>query len=140
MWDWFLGLLKGLFGGVGGDVHSTHRARSGQAPEGEQFTHLEETMPDLFDDLARLLVETPLTRDLIVLPRHSIASNWPHPHIRLVEDEDPGVTAKVQILEREGLVRDITGERFGYRMTERLVRYLKGRPGSKSPGPDRKEK
>jgi hypothetical protein len=151
MWGAIVGWLKSLFGGRGGtqigqgnqtftastagdnspavmagrDVHFNMPSAPASVDEdAETFAELEETLGDLLSDLRKQLAENPLLRDLIVLDRKSISYFWTGPHIMCSEDESPGVRSKVEVLVNHGLATE-TKPDFAYRMSERLVRYLR---------------
>jgi hypothetical protein len=87
-------------------------------------------MPELLNDLRKVLAERPLLRDVIVLNTKGIPYGWPVPHLLITKDENPNIRMHIAILEGHGLVRDLKGDGFAYRMSERLVHYLKkGKPG-----------
>jgi hypothetical protein len=159
MWGWFTSRastawkwLKGKLGGkgnqsattgddspvlqVGRDVHFNVPVQPPVKDEdAETFAELEQTMPDLLNSLRQELAEHPLIRDIIVLDRRSLVYNWPGPHLMYSEDEAPNIRMRMAILEGHGLVRDLKGDGFAYRISEELVRYLeKGTADPGSPG------
>ena len=154
MWGWFRSRvstawkwLKGKLAGKGNqsattgdnspvlqagrDVHLNVPVQQPVKDEDAQtFAELEQTMPDLLNSLRQELAEHPIVRDIIVLNTKSMAYNWPVPHLMYTKDEDPTIRMHMAILEGHGLVRDLKGDGFAYRMSERLVHYLKkGKPG-----------
>ncbi len=92
-------------------------------PDAEMFAELEGVMPDMLADLRTALAEHPLVRDVIVLDTKTISYNWPDPHLSFSADETPDLWQKVGVLEDHGLLRE-TRDRFSYRMSGRLVKYL----------------
>jgi hypothetical protein len=147
MWGW-LEKLMGLFGmgtaqigkgnqsvatgdnspvvQAGRDVHFNVPVQPPVKDEdAETFAELERTMPDLLNSLRQELAEHPLIRDIIVLDRKSIEYNWPGPHLMYSEDENPNIRMQIAILEGYSLVSDGKGHGFAYRISEKLVLYLK---------------
>jgi hypothetical protein len=108
-----------------GDVHfyAPPSPATDADPDAETFAELEGVMPDLLGDLRMALAEQPLVRDVIVLDKKTISYNWPDPHLCFSADETPDLWAKVGVLEDQGLLRE-TRDRFSYRMSGRLVKYL----------------
>jgi hypothetical protein len=148
MWGWITTAwegVKGLFGGKGtiqigqgnqamtvGDIHFHPAApQPAKDEDAEMFADLEQTMPDFLKSLRQELAEGTLIRDIIVLDWKSIDYNWPSRHLMYSEDENPDIRMHMAILEGHGLVTDLKGNGFAYRMpdayrmSERLVRYLK---------------
>jgi len=106
------------------DVHITLLPSSGDPQEREVFAQLEETVPDVLQILRKELKEDPLIRDIIYLEGKSIVYGWPDPHLMFSEDEHMGIRRKLQFLTNAGMIH-ATREGFAYRISERLVRYLK---------------
>ncbi|HEY7428150.1 MAG TPA: hypothetical protein VH682_28210 [Gemmataceae bacterium] len=151
MVEWIAGIgsfLKGLFGSKGANqIGKENQAVTGSTtgnnspmvtagrdvyfsmPAGvvgedaEMFRDLEKLMPDVLAELRRLLAETPLTRTMIVVDKKGYIANWPDPHFRFNEDEEPGTWNKVKILENHGLLI-CEKHRYAYRITEKLAKYL----------------
>jgi hypothetical protein len=93
-------------------------------PEAEMFADLEQLIPEFFNALRKDMAEAPLVRDLIVTETKTISYNWPGPHLRFTEDEDPNIYMQADLLVDKGLLTE-TREGFAYRITDRLVRYLR---------------
>jgi hypothetical protein len=153
-----VGWVKGLFGGKGAtqigagnqsvagstaganspilaagrDINVQLQAALSDDPDPDIFAELEEEIPDLLHDLRETLAKHPLFRDLVVLETKDIGYGWPGEHLRLSDDELPGARQKVAVLVNHGLVTVIKDD-FAYKLTERLVRYLKA---SRRPKPD----
>jgi hypothetical protein len=160
MWGWIKTAWEGVKGLIGGGKGTTQIGKGNQSAatgdnspvyqagrdvhfnvpiqqpvkdeEAEMFAELERLMPDLLNALRQELAEHPLVRDMIVLDRKSIGYNWPGPHLMYSEDETPNIRMQMGILEGHGMVRDNKSDGFAYRISERLVRYLK--KGKASPG------
>jgi hypothetical protein len=111
---------------AGRDVHfNVPIQQPAKDEEAEVFAELEQTMPELLNSLRQELAEHPLIRDIIVLDRKSIEYNWPGPHLMYSEDEAPDIRMQMAVLEGHDLVSDRKGDGFAYRISEKLVRYLK---------------
>ena len=108
---------------VGRDVHFNVAGISQSQPTGV-FIELESLMPDLLDTLRARVNDNPLIRDIIVLNRETIGYSWPFDHLLFSADKHPPVWSEIQILENHGLVSEVK-DRFAYRMSEELVRYLR---------------
>src|SRR5262249_53904897 len=113
--------------------------------DAEAFAELEQTMPDLLNDLRRQLSENPLIRN-IVISHPSRWDNYSTNWIRFLARDNPKIQLKLNIWKRKGWVRRITKENewaknsllshnaFG--MSEKLVRSLKrGKAGPDGSGP-----
>jgi hypothetical protein len=94
--------------------------------ETEPFADLEGTIPDFLTDLQNELSEHPLIRVVIVLDTKTIGYNWPDDHLKFSADVNPNIRAQMEILENHALVAQLR-DRFAYRVSERLVKYLKTR-------------
>jgi hypothetical protein len=106
------------------DIHITVPPSSANSQESEVFAHLEATVPDVLQELRRELKEDPLIRDIICLERKSIPYGWPDTHLMFSEEEYKDIRRKLQVLVNAGMIRE-TKEGFAFRISERLVRYLR---------------
>lgn len=109
------------------DIHITVPPSSANPEEGEVFAHLEATVPDVLQELRKELQEDPLIRDIICLERKSISYGWLDTHLMFSEEEYKDIRRKLQVLVNAGMIRE-TKEGFAFRISERLVRYLREKP------------
>jgi hypothetical protein len=151
MWTWITEIFTRLFGGGGGaqigsrnqsqaisevttgdhspvvaagrDVHFNVPLSRNDETSGK-FADLERQMPDWLDALRQHLANNAFLRDVIVLHTPTIVYNWPDNHLMFSEQEDPKIYNRMKILENYGLVRDLKGNRFAYRLSEDFVKYL----------------
>ena len=106
------------------DIHITVSPSSGNSQESEVFAQLEATVPDVLQELRQELKEDPLIRDIICLERKSIVYGWPDTHLMFSEEDYKDIKRKLQILVNAGMLQE-TKEGFAFRISERLVRYLR---------------
>jgi len=150
MWKTILLWIKGLFGGPKGalQVGKGNKAIT-QSSTGENspvinagrdihlnipvstpketidiYSELEEIMADLLGELRENIIENPLLRDIIILPKKSIPYGWPNLHLPFYEDEHLGIRDKINVLVNQGHLKEIKDD-FAYKMSEEFVRYLK---------------
>jgi hypothetical protein len=153
MWAEIIGWIKGLFGGKGtiqAPIGRGNQAVSGSTtgpnspvltagssitynavpashdPDAEVFAELEDTIPELLSEMQSDLATSPLIRDIIIMQNSDYVYNWPTEHFGFFEDKSPGVLSKLRLFIDHGLLDEVKPD-FAYRITPRLVKYLKNR-------------
>lgn len=106
------------------DIHIAVSPSSGNSQESEVFAQLEATVPDVLQELRQKLKEDPLIRDIICLERKSMVYGWAVTHLMFSEEDYKDIRRKLQVLVNADMLQE-TKEGFAFRISERLVRYLR---------------
>jgi predicted nucleotide-binding protein len=90
----------------------------------DKFLKLEQTMPDLLDEMRKDSTEYPLTREFVLLKK-TWGFNQQSNVFKYYFEDHPDLIDKIHILENHGLIRNVTSSNVErYRISEEFAGYL----------------